>query len=171
MLERIKEYFENRIIRKILKNATIDIFSKDIDFDFLKKKYVKNKKGVDKLLRYCILTIAADRTPNYFEDRYDKVIKLYYETLKEGILSNSINNITDTQKRIAEMALHINQLERLNAEYESLDNGYSFSSMQYKLEKSGKGPITPKQLNFITKTSKKIELTEYKIKQLERKNN
>lgn len=63
MIERIKEYFENRRIKKVLKKSSADIFTKEIEFEYLENKYCKNKSGIDRLLIYCILEIASDRTP------------------------------------------------------------------------------------------------------------
>ena len=82
MIERIKDFLEDRMIRSLLKKSSEDIFTKQINFEYLENKYCKNKKGIDKLLIFCILEIASERTPLTQEQRFNSVKIFYLDNLK-----------------------------------------------------------------------------------------
>lgn len=170
MINRIKDYFENRRIRKLLKTTSEDIFTTFIEFDDLCYKYIKTTSPIDKLLMFCIFTIASDRTADIFENRYNRVLELYYRNVKVAVGSKTFKNVNELQKLKAGVAFSKTQLERIIAfEYYKMDE-YLFESLQYRFELNNRGPITPDQLLLIKKASSELEELNKKVEKLEKEN-
>ncbi len=163
MIERIKDFFEDRMIRSILKKSSADIFTKDIEFEYLENKYCKNKKGVDRLLIYCILEVASNREPITKEQKFNCVKHLYLENLELMLESKSIKSIVEIQGMEAEKQFLETKLERMSAKEIMEFDEYSFTSMQYKMELACKGAITPETYSFIKNQSEKITDINNKI--------
>lgn len=163
MIERIKEFLEDRMIRSLLKKASEDIFTKQINFEYLENKYCKNKKGIDKLLIYCILEIASERTPLTQEQRFNSVKNLYLDNIKLIFESKSMSSIIEIQGMNAEKQFLETKLERISAEELMEIDKYSFTAMQYSMEIASKGALTPEKYDFIKMQSEKISTIEKKI--------
>lgn len=163
MIERIKEFFEDRMIHSVLKKSSADIFTKDIEFEYLESKYCKNKKGIDRLLIYCILEVASNREPITKEQKFNSVKHLYLENLELMLESKSIKSIVEIQGMEAEKQFLETKLERMSAKETMQFDEYSFTSMQYKMELASKGAITPETYNFIKNQSEKITDINNKI--------
>ena len=171
MIERIKEFLEDRMIRSLLKKASEDIFTKQINFEYLENKYCKNKKGIDKLLIFCILEIASERTPLTQEQRFNSVKNLYLDNLKLIFESKSVASIIEIQGMNAEKQFLETKLERMAAEELMEIDKYSFEVMQYRMEIASKGALTPEKFAFIKEQSEKISTIEKKILKINIENN
>ena len=171
MIERIREYLEDRMIKKVLKKSAADIFIKDMEFKYLENKYCKNKSGVNSLLIYCILEIASKRTPFTKGEKFNCVKNLFLDKLELMLETETIESIVEIQQLEAKTQFLETKLERLSAKKMFKIDEYSFSSMQYKMENACKGSIPPEQYEFIKSQSKKIAKTNEKIMILEAKRN
>lgn len=171
MIDRIKEFLEDRMIRSLLKKASEDIFTKQINFEYLEKKYCKNKKGIDKLLIFCILEIASERIPLTHKQRFHSVKNLYLDNLKLIFESKSMSSIIEIQGMNAEKQFLETKLERNSAEELMEIDKYSFTVMQYRMEIASKGALTPEKFDFIKEQSEKILTIEKKILKTNLENN
>lgn len=166
MIERFKEFLEDRMIRSLLKKAAEDIFTKQINFEYLENKYCKNKKGIDKLLIFCILEIASERTPLTQEQRFNSVKKLHLDNLKLIFETKSMSSIIEIQGMKAEKQFLETNLERMSAKELMKFDKYSFTVMQYRMELASKGALTPKKYDFIKQQSENLTMIENKIMKL-----
>ena len=162
MINRIKEFLEDRMIRNLLKKVSEDVFTKNINFEYLENKYCKNKKGIDKLLIFCILEIASERTPLTQEQRFNSVKNLYFDNLKLIFESKAMASIIEIQGMDAEKQFLETKLERMSAEELMEIDKYSFEVMQYRMEIASKGALTPEKYEFIKIQSEKISSLEKK---------
>lgn len=171
MINRIKEFLEDKMIRGLLKKVSEDVFTKHINFEYLENKYCKNKKGIDKLLIFCILEIASERTPLTQEQRFNSVKNLYLDNLKLIFESKSVASIIEIQGMNAEKQFLETKLERMAAEELMEIDKYSFEVMQYRMEIASKGALTPEKFAFIKEQSEKISTIEKKILKINIENN
>ncbi|MBC7439608.1 MAG: hypothetical protein H7250_06465 [Flavobacterium sp.] len=166
MIERIKEFLENRMIRSVLKKASADIFTLRIDFEYLETKYCKNKKNIDKLLIYTILEIASQRTPMSSEEKFNKVQNFYIEYLQLIIESKQSSSIIEIAGLRAKKQFLETKVERESAEELMEYDKYSFTSIQYRMEQASKGAITQETYNLIKKQSEELSNINNKIMKL-----
>lgn len=171
MIERIKEFFEDRLIRRLLKKVSEDIFTKKIDFKYLEEKYCNKKKGIDKILIYCILEIASERTPLTPEERFNSVKHLYFENLNLIYETKSLISILEIQALNSEKQFLETKLERMTAEELIEIDKYSFEAMQYRMEIASKGALTPGQYDFVKNQSDKLSDLEKKMMKIKIENN
>lgn len=166
MIERIKEFLENRMIRSVLKKASADIFTLQIDFEYLETKYCKNKKTIDKLLIYAILEIASQRTPRSSEEKFNEVHNFYIEYLQLIIESKHLTSIIEIAAMRAKKQFLETKLERMSAEELMEFDKYSFTAMQYRMEQASKGAITQETYDFIKKQTEELSNIDNKIMKL-----
>lgn len=163
MIERIKEFIEDRLIRRLLKKVSEDVFTKKIDFKYLEEKYCNKKKGIDKILVYCILEIASERTPLTPEERFNSVKHLYFENLKLVFETKSLTSILEIQALNSEKQFLETKLERMSAEELMEIDKYSFEAMHYRMELASKGALTQEQYDFVKNQSDKLSELEKKM--------
>ena len=171
IIERIKEFLEDRMIRNVLKKSSADVFTQEIEYEYLENKYCKNKNGIDRLLIYCILEVASNREPITREQKFNSVKHLYLENLQLIFESKSIKSIVEIQGLKAHEQFLETKLERMAAKEMMEFDEYSFSSMQYKMEEASRGAITPEMYDFIKNQSKKISDINNEIIKITAKNN
>jgi hypothetical protein len=171
MIDRLKEFIEDRLIRRLLKKISEDVFTKKIDFKYLKNKYSKNKKGIDELLIYSIIEIASERTPLTQKERFNSVKNLHFENLKLVFETKSWTSIIEIQALNAEKQFLETKLQRMSAEELMEINKYSFEAMQYRMELASKGALTAEQYDFIKNQSDELSELEKKMMKIKIENN
>lgn len=166
MLQRIKDYFQRRWIEKNLKQASNDIFTSDAEFEALSHSYASQDDKLKRLLAYCLLNVASDRTPATFDARVLKVLEMYLIALQQVQQTSSINDVLEIQMLQAEEQLLNTKMERILDKELSRKNKYAYRAMKYEFESLG-APITPEQHEFILNTESKMNRLNSEINRLE----
>lgn len=156
MLEIFRNYKLKLFIKRLLIKSALDIFTTNLTFDQIHKKYSKKYSHKNPILIYSILVIACYRTPASIEERILEVLRLYMENIEQSIISGT-EYVTELLKLKSEQQFLKTKSEILiSSEWYKKDK-YSLLGMWYQMEQTSKGPISMEQWEKIKEIDSELK--------------
>ena len=144
MLEKFRDYRLKLFIKRLLLKSALDIFTSNLTFEQILRKYSIKYSHKNQILIYSIIEIACYRTPASIEERILEVLKLYMENIKQSINSGT-EYVSELQKLKSEQQFLKTKSEILiSCEWYKKDK-YSLLGMWYQMEQANKGPLSIEQ--------------------------
>ena len=162
MLDRLREHFVGRSLKRSIKLAIEAIYSEQFDMDAVTRRLASTNDLGQLLRAYIAIQIATQLTDPLNQADIDHALK-ELRSSEHHLDQPDFQEILALRKELAEVCWLQKTNEILERKLALQNNPYSYDAAIYRLEKAGKGPTTPQEREKYRKLAEEIEDSEKKL--------